>query len=486
MIRTRFAPSPTGFVHVGSLRTALYAYLFAKKNKGAFILRIEDTDRERYVEGAIENLLKSLHWSGLTIDEGVDFDLNNKIVQKGDCGPYVQSERLTIYKKHAEKLLEKNHAYYCFCSKERLEEVKKIQELNKQPTGYDGHCRNLQPTEAKKRVEAGESHVIRMKMPKEGVTKFNDLIRGEVSFENKLVDDQVIMKADGYPTYHLAVVVDDHLMEITHVIRGEEWLSSTPKHIELYKMFGWQAPEFAHLPLLLNSDKSKLSKRQGDVAVEDYRDKGYLAQALVNFVAFLGWNPGDEREIFSLEELVKEFSLEKVNKAGAVFNLEKLDWYNREYMKKMSDEELADLCQPLLEEKFQISNFKFQIDKVVALEKERATTLVELVENVRFIFELTDYEADLLIWKKSDGVKTREILAKLSDFLAKLSDFSKENLEKKIGEWLVSEGFGTGDVLWPMRVALSGQKNSPGPYEIAEVLEKEETLKRIKNAIAKL
>ncbi|MFZ2978572.1 MAG: glutamate--tRNA ligase [Candidatus Magasanikiibacteriota bacterium] len=490
MIRTRFAPSPTGYVHIGSLKMALTDYLLARQKGGQFILRVEDTDQGRLVEGAVENLLRTLDWAGINPDEGVKFDVDNKVVRVGDKGPYIQSERLDIYHKYLDELVEKDQAYYCFCSKERLDEVRKIQELNKQATGYDGHCRSINLEEAKKRIEAGEKAVVRMKMPKEDVTKFTDLIRGEVEFQNKLIDDQVILKSDGFPTYHLAVVVDDHLMEITHVIRGEEWLSSTPKHIELYKMFGWEPPLFAHLPLLLNPDKSKLSKRQGDVAVEDYIKKGYLPEAVLNFVAFLGWNPGDEREIFSLEELVKEFSLEKVSKAGAVFNLEKLDWYNREYMKKMDSAELANRCKVLFEEKYHISHITYHIslDKVVGLEKERATTLVELVDNVKFIFEMGEYDKELLVWKKSTAEDAKNKLQQLSDLLNTFSeqDWSKENLEKKIGEWVVESGFGMGDVLWPMRIALSGQKNSPGPYEIADVLGKEECLLRLKLAINKI
>lgn len=486
MIRTRFAPSPTGFVHIGSLKMALTDYLLTKQNGGQFILRVEDTDRERFVEGAVESLLRTLNWAGINPDEGVMFDLNNKVVQAGDKGPYIQSERLAIYHKYTEELLEKGDAYYCFCSKERLDEVRKIQELNKQATGYDGHCRNIGLDEAKKRISAGEKAVVRMKMPKEGVTKFTDLIRGTVEFENKLVDDQVILKSDGFPTYHLAVVVDDHLMEITHVIRGEEWLSSTPKHLTLYKMFDWEPPLFAHLPLLLNPDRSKLSKRQGDVAVEDYIKKGYLPEAVLNFVAFLGWNPGDEREIFSLEELVKEFSLEKVNKAGAVFNLEKLDWYNREYLKLMSNEELAKRCKILFGEKYKVESINVSLEKAVSLEKERATTLVQLVENLRFVFEDVDYNGDILVWKKSTKEQTRQNLANLSDFLANLSDYSKENLQTKTGEWIKEKGLTNGEVLWPLRVALSGQENSPGPFEIADVLGKENSLDRLQKAINKL
>lgn len=305
MVKTRFAPSPTGYLHVGGLRTALYAYCFAKQNKGKFLLRIEDTDRERFVADGTLNILKSLEWVGLIQDEGVTRDKKGEIIQKGKNGPYIQSERLDIYKKYIDELVDKGHAYFCFCSAERLEEVRTIQQKNKLPTGYDGHCRDLDPVEAKKRLQNGEKCVVRMNMPKEGETVFFDEIRGEIRIKNCLVDDQIIMKSDGFPTYHLAVVVDDHLMGITHIIRGEEWLSSVPKHLQLYKYFGWETPKMAHLPLLLNADKSKLSKRQGDVAVEDYRNKGYLPEAILNFVAFLGWNPGDERELFTLKDLIK-------------------------------------------------------------------------------------------------------------------------------------------------------------------------------------
>ncbi|KKQ41185.1 MAG: Glutamate-tRNA ligase GltX [Candidatus Magasanikbacteria bacterium GW2011_GWA2_37_8] len=489
MIRTRFAPSPTGFMHVGNLKMAITDYLISKQSGGQFLLRVEDTDRTRMVEGAVENLLHTLNWVGIIPDEGVKLGQDGKVVQVGDKGPYIQSERLEIYHKYVDELLGKGHAYYCFCSKERLEEVRKKQEENKQATGYDGHCRDIILADAKKRIEAGEGAVVRMRTPKEGVTKFNDLIRGEVVFENKLVDDQVILKSDGFPTYHLAVVVDDHLMEITHVIRGDEWMSSTPKHLVLYEMFGWQPPLFAHLPLLLNPDKSKLSKRQGDVAVEDYIKKGYLPEAIINFIAFLGWNPGDERELFSLEELIKEFSLEKVTKSGAVFNLEKLDWYNKEYLKRMDNEELAGICRSLMMEKYGITNYELGImGKILALEKERATTLIELVENVKFVFELPNYDSSILIWKKSNLEEAKNILQGLINSLDTFSvqDWDKTTLEQKVGEWIKEKGFGNGNVLSPLRVALSGQQNSPGPFEIAEVLGKEETINRLQTAIKKI
>ena len=493
MVRTRFAPSPTGYLHVGGLRTALYAYLVAKKNKGKFILRIEDTDRERQVPGAVENLLKTLSWAGLEPDEGMLLKAG-KVAEKGKFGPYTQSQRLDIYRTHVDKLIDQKKAYFCFCSEERLEEVRQRQQQNKQPSGYDGHCRDLSPDEVKKRLAAGEKHVVRMKMPKEGETIFHDIVRGEVRIKNELVDDQIILKSDGFPTYHLAVVVDDHEMGVTHIIRGEEWLSSVPKHLKLYEYFGWEVPAMAHLPLILNPDKSKLSKRQGDVAVEDYVKKGYLKEALINFVAFLGWNPGGERELFTLDELVKEFSLEKVGKSGAVFNLEKLNWYNKEYIKKLSGKELAELAMPFLEadevvgKMINDKGYKINdLEKILSLERERVATLAELPEAVKFVFQLPDYPPSLLIWKKSSVEELKKILPALKDLLNTFSvrDWTKEKLEKKIGEWIKENNFQTGSALWPLRVALSGQQNSPGPFEIAEVLGKEESLRRIETATKK-
>jgi nondiscriminating glutamyl-tRNA synthetase len=485
MIKTRFAPSPTGFLHVGGLRTALFAYLFAKKNNGKLILRIEDTDRERFVEGGMENILNSLDWAGIEIDEGVKFDDSKNITQVGDNGPYIQSERLEIYHKYIEELLESGHAYYCFCTKERLDELRTIQEANKQPTGYDGCCREVTLEEAKKRIDAGEKYVIRLKMPREGVAKFTDIIRGEVEFENKLIDDQVLIKSDGFPTYHFAVVVDDHLMEITHIIRGEEWISSTPKGIQLYKAFGWDIPEYAHLPLLVNEKKQKLSKRHGDVSVEDFKEKGYLPEALINFVSFLGWNPGDEREIFSIKDLEKEFDLSKGSKSAAVFDRVKLDWYNSEYMKKMSNTELAELAMPFFinagyQDKLNSDDFK--LEDIVALEKERVNNLSEIPEAVNFLFaDKLEYDEELIVWKKSTKEDAFEKLNLLRELLNTIDveDWNAKKLEEIIIAWIKENEFGVGDVLWPMRVALSGQKNSPGPFEIAGVLGKDKTIERI-------
>ncbi len=489
MIRTRFAPSPTGFLHVGGLRTALYAYLVAKQNGGKFLLRVEDTDQKRSVDGAIPAILESLNWAGIGPDEGVIGFENNDVVEKGEYGPYLQSKRLKIYEQHANILLEKGCAYYCFCTAERLAEVREKQEKNHQASGYDGHCRELDISEIKNNLTAGVPYVVRLKMPKIGVTEFNDLIKGKVSFKNELVDDQVLLKADGFPTYHLAVVVDDHLMAITHVIRGDEWLPSTPKHIYLYECFGWEKPIFAHLPLLLNADKSKLSKRQGDVAVSDYIKKGYLPEALVNFVAFLGWNPGDDCEIFSLNELVKEFSLEKVNKSGAVFNLEKLDWYNREYLKRLSNEEAARLALPFFGNNIQYSILNIEyLAGVVGLEKDRVATLAEIPGAVQFVFELPDYPAEMLVWKKSTAQEIKKVLTALKSWLntKSVQPVDKSDWEKQVGEWIAKNGYANGPVLWPLRVALSGQDKSPGPYEIAAVLGKDEVLKRLEVALSKL
>lgn len=489
-VRTRFAPSPTGFLHVGGLRTALYAYLVAKQNGGKFILRIEDTDRKRFVEGSVESMIRSLKWAGMDIDEGVELDAEGNVVEVGDKGPYIQSERLDIYKKYSGQLLAEGNAYHCFCTAERLEDLRNYQQKNKLPSGYDRHCRDLRMDEVKAKIDAGETHVLRMKMPTDGQTTFQDLIHGEVTFKNELVDDQVIIKTDGFPTYHFAVVIDDHFMEISHVIRGEEWLSSTPKHIQLYKYFGWEAPLMAHLPLLLNADKSKLSKRQGDVAVEDYITKGYLSQAMINFVAFLGWNPGTEQELYSMEQLIKDFKIEKINKSGAVFNLEKLDWHNQQHLRILNDAELVNVCLPWLLKSGLVAESvdKTWLAKALNLEKDRITTLADIGEALKFVFVLPEYTGEILVWKKSTLDEVKNILPKLAEHMNTIGvqDWNKEKLQILIGEWTVSSVFSNGQVLWPLRVALSGQQNSPGPFEIAEVLGKEESLKRLNFAISKL
>jgi len=487
-VRTRFAPSPTGYLHVGSLRTALYCYLLAKHNKGSFILRIEDTDRTRLVEDALEKLLVVLKKVGLDWDEGPDLQ-NGQITEKGGYGPYIQSQRLDLYKKYALELISKGQAYYCFCSAERLDDVRRVQELNHQPTMYDGQCCQLDEKVVKENLTKGLPYVIRLKMPKEGTTKFTDLVRGEIEFENKLIDDQVLIKSDGFPTYHLAVVVDDHLMKITHVVRADEWLSSTPKHIVLYKYFGWDIPQFAHLSLILNPDHSKLSKRQGDVAVEDYLKKGFLPEVLVNYMALLGWNPGTEQEIFSLKELEDAFDINKVQKAGAVFDLNKLEWMNSQYLKKLKVEELLNLAVPYLKESGLLSEENYEknkerLKKAVAITQERLKKISEISEAINFFFQLPVFNPELLIWRKSDKETTLNRLNWLLKFCDTYSgDWTEKGIEEGALKRITDENLDNGTTLWPLRVALSGMEKSPGPFQLAWVLGKEETLVRIKQAI---
>ena len=385
-VRVRFAPSPTGFVHIGSLRTALYNYLFAKKMGGKYILRIEDTDRTRLVDGAIENMLNAMKWAGVNHDEGVMLDENGNIVQKGEYGPYIQSERLDIYKKYIQELLDTGKAYYCFCTKERLDEVREKQKAAGETPRYDGHCRDLTKEEVEAKIAAGEPYVIRLKLPENHVIKFTDLVRGETEFNTNDLDDQVLIKTDGFPTYHFAVVVDDHLMKITHVIRGEEWVSSTPKHVYLYEAFGWEAPKFVHLPNILNKEKKKLSKRQGDVAVEDFKKKGYLPEGLVNYIALVGWSPEENKEIFSMEELEQAFSIERVSKSGGVFDTEKLNWVNQHYMKDGDDDVLTKLAIP----------FIVEAGYVTAEEAEEKYDFLKsivsvLKEKLHYVQEITDH-----------------------------------------------------------------------------------------------
>ncbi|MDP2685480.1 MAG: glutamate--tRNA ligase [bacterium] len=490
-MKTRFAPSPTGFLHIGGFRTALFAYLHAKKNNGKFLLRIEDTDRERFVEGGMDNILNSLYWAGIVPDEGITIK-NNKVIQKGKDGPYIQSERLEIYKKHISILLDNGTAYKCFCTKERLDILRKNQEKNKMPTGYDSYCANLSEDELKEKLDNSEKFVIRFKIPKDQVIVVRDLIRGDVKFATNLLDDHVLIKSDGFPTYHFAVVVDDHLMKITDVIRGEEWLPSTPRHIALYNAFGWNIPVFAHLPLLINEQKQKLSKRHGDVSVTDFIEKGYLAEGLINFVAFLGWNPGDEREIFSIKELESEFDINKVGKSPAVFNIDKLNWITGQYIKKMDNTDLGTLILPYLNNSDLCSTAEMIDSTLIALAKmckDRMTKLSDIVELSGFIFpNFLEYDVNLLVWKKSDLNSAKNNLKCLLDFLDKIENkyWNEEWLDEKIQSWIQANNYSVGEILWPMRVALSGQKNSPGPFEIASVLGKEKTLNRIRYAISSL
>ncbi|MCK5032125.1 MAG: glutamate--tRNA ligase [Calditrichia bacterium] len=475
-VRVRFAPSPTGFVHVGSLRTALYNYLFAKHNQGDFILRIEDTDQTRFVEGAVENLISTLKWSGLDYDEGPEKD--------GKYGPYFQSQRKEIYNSHIKYLLDNDNAYRCFCSAERLDQLRNEQvEKNIDPK-YDGKCRKLNKNESEKKAEH-ESYVIRLKVPEQGETIVDDIIRGKVSFQNDLIDDQVLIKSDGYPTYHFANVVDDHLMQISHVIRGEEWLPSTPKHLILYKCFGWELPQFAHLPLLLNPDKSKLSKRQGDVAVEDYRIKGFLPQAMNNFVALLGWNKGDNQEIFSMHELIEHFSLERVNKAGSVFNAEKLNWMNGMYLRNLPDSEYLEIALEKMKS-FGYDTGEILKNEAIALSfKERITTVNDLKEKASIFFEegIKLYENEALEWiKKPTSQKV------FSFMLKELENISEVNLDvfKKVMKNVQQQSGVKGQDLWmPVRAAMTGMISGPELPIVIEIFGKQKMEKLIDTAINK-
>ena len=478
-VRVRFAPSPTGFLHVGGLRTALYNYLFARHRDGKFVLRIEDTDQSRKVEGAVENLIATLRWSGIQFDEGPD--------KGGACGPYVQSQRLDIYRDHAEQLVRSEKAYYCFCTPERLEEVRKQQMAKKLDPKYDRHCRTIPKDEAARRKESGERFVVRMKVPLEGDLTFEDEIRGMVTIACQMLDDQVLIKSDGYPTYHLAVVVDDHFMGISHVIRGEEWLSSTPKHVLLYRYFGWDMPVFAHLPLLLNPDKSKLSKRQGDVAVEDYRAKGYLPEAIINFVAFLGWNPGDEREIFMLDQLVKEFSFDRVSKSGAVFNVEKLNWLNFQHLRLKPDGEvLAMLKEHLKRTPFADMEYKDDyLLSVVNAMRDRVTFVKDFVERSPYFFrgpEQYDPEVVMRRWTNDAPVGLRKLIQEFS----KLENPTKTDYEESLHRAAQALNVKNSDLIHPLRLAVSGLGAGPGLYDILEIIGREETVKRINTAIERL
>ncbi len=475
--RVRFAPSPTGYLHVGGLRTALYNYLFAKNKDGEIILRIEDTDRNRYVEGAVENLIDTLNWSGIKFDEGPHVG--------GNYGPYFQSERLNIYHKYADELIEKGKAYRCFCSPERLQKLREEQQRLKLPqVKYDKHCLNLSKEEVEEKLSAGESYVVRLNVEPGQIVKIEDVVRGNVEFNTDNIDDQILIKSDGFPTYHLANVVDDHLMKITHVIRGEEWLSSTPKHVLLYDFLGWEKPVFAHLPLLLNPDKSKLSKRQGDVAVEDYRKKGYLKEALINFVALLGWNAGDDQEFFEMEELIRKFSLERVNKAGAVFNIEKLNWLNAEHIRHKNVDELL----PLLKEELQNSKFADKsfsdeyLKLVLEAMHERITFVKDIVEKSFYFFERpTSYDEKII--KKRWKDDTPQLLEKLIDEFEKLDNPNKEDFEKAMRGLAESLEIGVGKLIHPVRLALSGVGQGPGIFDLIFILGKEESIERIKIAI---
>ncbi len=478
-VRTRFAPSPTGYMHIGNLRTALYAYLLAKANDGEFILRIEDTDQERYVDGAVELIFKTMKETGLIHDEGPDIG--------GDYGPYVQSDRRNIYKEYAEKLVELGGAYYCFCDKERLDTLRAQQEAAKVMPKYDGHCARLSKEEIEAKIAAGVPYVIRQKIPRRGTTSFVDEIFGKITVDNATLDDNVLLKSDGLPTYNFANVVDDHLMNITHIIRGSEYLSSTPKYNLLYEAFGWEIPTYIHVSPVMKDAHKKLSKREGDASYEDFINKGYLKDAIINYIALLGWSPGGEQEIFTMDELIKAFNLSGISKSPAIFDIQKLNWLNGEYIRKLSLDEFHEMALPYLQNA--IKSSKIDLKKVSALLHQRCEKLSDIPEQVDFLDALPAYSAELYCHKK---MKTNEenSLASLKEIvpvLEKLSDWTFDSIHTALFDLIAKLEVKNGIILWPLRVAVSGKAFTPGGgVELADILGKEETLSRIKDGIALL
>lgn len=492
MIRTRYAPSPTGEAHLGALRTVLFDYLLAKSTGGQFLIRVEDTDQARFVPGASERILEAVQWLGLNPDEGVFLNEAGELAEKGEFGPYVQSKRLEIYGEYAEKLLESGHGYRCFCTKERLDEVRAEQEKNHLAPRYDRHCRYLTKEESNSRAVAGEAFVIRQAMPDNEIISLNDAIRGEISFNSRDLDDQILLKTDGFPTYHLASVVDDHLMQISHVLRGDEWLASAPKNLLLYRAFGFEPPIFAHLPVILGPDKGKLSKRHGAKSVLEYRDEGYLPEALVNFLVLLGWSSGTEEEIFTLDELVSVFKLERIHPSPAKFDSERLNWFNGVYIRALTVEALRDRLiafhgqDSVWAERYEQSPIMF--DEVVASVQERLKTLAEFAEFAEFYWTVAEYDPSLLVPKKADTETARLAIATAIKALNLIdeADWNHEMLESELREAASEVGMPAGNLLWPIRVALTGLPASPGSFEVLTILGKDESLNRSKIATKKL
>lgn len=475
-VRTRFAPSPTGYMHIGNLRTALYAYLIAKSKGGKFILRIEDTDQERYVDGAVDVIYKTMKDTGLIHDEGPDIG--------GDYGPYIQSERRSIYKEYAEKLVKTGHAYYCFCTKERLEELRQRQTVMKVPTKYDGHCSKLSKEEIEANLKAGIPYVIRQKVPQYGKTTFHDEVFGDITVENAILDDNVLLKADGLPTYNFANVIDDHLMHITHIIRGSEYLSSTPKYNLLYEAFGWEIPKYIHVSPVMKDNGKKLSKREGDASYEDFINKGYLKEAIVNYIALLGWAPGDEREKFTLAELVDAFDIKGISKSPAIFDEKKLAWLNGEYIRELTPEKFHEDALPYY--KGVITNPEIDLKAVSELLQPRCERLSDIPEQVDFFDKLPEYDRELYTHKKmkTNPENSLEALKEALPVLESIDDWTKENIHDRLIELVQKLELKNGRILWPVRVAVSGKAFTPGGgVEIAAILGKEETIKRIKNGI---
>ena len=473
MVRVRFAPSPTGYLHIGGLRTALYNYLFARHTGGTFILRIEDTDRTRIVPDAMENLIHTLQKLDITFDEGP--------IIGGNYGPYIQSERLDLYRKEAQKLLDAGFAYRCFCTPETLAQMRAEQQAKGEFVKYDRRCLNLTPAEIEAKLAKGEPYVLRLKMPETRTFRFNDIIRGEVEMDSAQSDDQVLIKSDGYPTYHLASVVDDHYMDISYVIRGEEWLSSMPKHLWLYECFGWTPPQWVHLPLILNPDRTKLSKRMNDVAVEDYLERGYLKEAIINFVALLGWHSADNREIFSLEELCQEFTLERVNKSGAIFDLNKLNWMNGWYLRNLPLDTIVERSKPYFEKEHLAIPDSDKLTKIVATARERCTLLSDLVQYSKMFLcpqPLSTESLDFL--KKEDS---RKVLSWFQSHLPSGGDIDAEQLNQLVQQGIKDLGFKGKAFYKPLYLALLHQDHGPELPAIFSILGLKEVHNRIQEVL---
>jgi len=482
-VRVRYAPSPTGLQHIGGVRTALFNYFFARAENGAFILRVEDTDRERYSDEALSDLFETLEWLGISWDEGPD--------GKGEYGPYIQSERFDLYTSYAKQLVEKGNAYRCYCSSQRLASVREEQKKNKSKViGYDRHCRDLSEEKQKEYENAGYPYVIRFKVPLEGSTEFEDKIIGKVKRKNEDISpDPVLLKSDGFPTYHLANVIDDHLMNITHIMRAQEWLSSGPLHVLLYRAFGWEPPVYCHLPMVMGKDGQKLSKRHGSTSVREFRDKGYLPEALLNYVALLGWSYDDSREFFTREELEQLFSIEKLNKAPAVFDYKKLEWFNGAYIREKTDEELKQLVLPHLKEADVISDGVTEqenamLSRLMPLIKERLKYLTDAPELCRFVFrDVTEYTIEDLIPKKLNAVQTLQVLRHSRDIIKQVPKKTEQEIETMLRDTAEALGVKLGPMLMPIRVAITGSKVSPPLIGSIAILGAEKSLDRIDNSI---
>ncbi len=482
-IRARYAPSPTGRMHVGNLRTALYEYLIAKHEGGDFILRIEDTDQERYVEGAVEIIYRTMEKTGLLHDEGPDKD-------KG-FGPYVQSERMAtgIYMEYAKQLVEKGEAYYCFCTKERLESLKSTvseSEDGKEITKYDKHCLSLSKEEIAAKLAAGEPFVIRQNTPETGTTTFTDAIYGDITVENSELDDMILIKSDGYPTYNFANVIDDHLMQITHVVRGNEYLSSTPKYTRLYQAFSWDEPVYVHCPLITDEDHKKLSKRSGHSSFEDLLEQGFVTEAIVNFIALLGWSPAENEEIFSLQELIEKFDYSHISKSPAVFDMTKLRWMNGEYLKRMDNASYYELAMPYIQA---VIHKDYDLEKIADLVKTRIEVLPDIAEKIDFFEELPDYDIAMYTHKKmkTNSENSLVVLQEMLPRLAALEEFNTATIEEACMNYVAEKEIKNGICLWPLRTAVSGKQMTPGgAYEIMDILGKDESLRRIRIGIDKL